>query len=55
MRAVLAELLGISAEAFGGLQVVLQGGPVSARQAPSSMGSGLRQAAHALSTGVGKP
>ena len=52
VRAVVAEMLGISAEAFGGLQVVLQG-PSPARQAPTSVSSGLRQAADALSSGMG--
>ena len=52
LTAILSEMLGISAEAFGGLQVVLQGEAPPARQAPSTVSSGLRQAADALSSGV---
>ena len=52
-RAVLAEMLGVSAHAFGGLQTVLQGAPMPARQPPRSVGTGLRQAADAVASGFG--
>ena len=46
-------MLGVSAQAFGGLQVVLQGTPLPPRQPPESVGTGLRQAADAVAAGFG--
>ena len=55
IRAILAEMLGLSAGALGGIQLVLAG-PSAAIQTgqPAGVSEGLRQAADRLSSGFGE-